>query len=242
MGKAKLLLISLFSLASISCVETLISINVFPDGKYHMKIVSSGDEEDIENNDFIVPRSDQWSTERKKEENDELNQTIHVLSSEALLVGTNLLPIAYGVNTQRYPISVKFDKGFFSDTYILHQIFEGREIDKKYPMLATALVEASSKSDEAMVQTEVIMYCLSKAMEDIGQLFRIDQLLIERMLSRGRTDDTEDTIKQRFEVYEKEVSPLISFYAGDNLIKIDGVGEEEDIYSDLRMKLEPYLI
>ena len=50
MGKAKLLLISLFSLASISCVETLISINVFPDGKYHMKIVSSGDEEDIENN------------------------------------------------------------------------------------------------------------------------------------------------------------------------------------------------
>ena len=69
MGKAKLLLISLFSLASISCVETLISINVFPDGKYHMKIVSSGDEEDIENNDFIVPRSDQWNTERKKEEN-----------------------------------------------------------------------------------------------------------------------------------------------------------------------------
>ena len=104
MGKAKLLLISLFSLASISCVETLMSITVFPDGKYHMKIVSSGDEEDIENNDFIVPRSDQWSTERKKEENDELNQTIHVLSSEALLVGTNLLPIAYGVNTQRYPI------------------------------------------------------------------------------------------------------------------------------------------
>ena len=47
MGKAKLLLISLFSLASISCVETLISLNVFPDGKYHMKIVSSGDEEDI---------------------------------------------------------------------------------------------------------------------------------------------------------------------------------------------------
>ena len=46
-------------------------------------------------------------------ENDELNQTIHVLSSEALLVGTNLLPITYGVNTQRYPISVKFDKGFF---------------------------------------------------------------------------------------------------------------------------------
>ena len=66
----------------------------------------------------------------------------------------------------------------------MHQIFEGREIDKKYPILATALVEASSKSDEAMVQTEVIMYCLSKAMEDIGQSFRIDQLLIERMLIR----------------------------------------------------------
>ena len=61
------------------------------------------------------------------------------------------------------------------------------------------------------------------------------------MLARGRTDDNEETIKQRFEVYEKEVAPLISFYAGGNLIKIDGVGEEGDIYSDLTMKLEPYL-
>ena len=51
----------------------------------------------------------------------------------------------------------------------------------------------------------------------------------------------QETIKQRFEVYEKEVSPLISFYARNNLIKIDGVGEEEDIYSDLTTKLEPYL-
>ena len=91
----------------------------------------------------------------------------------------------------------------------------------------------------------------AESLQDIGNQIRISavvvfevpqSILIERMLSRGRTDDTEDTIKQRFEVYEKEVSPLISFYEGNNLIKIDGVGEEEDIYSDLRMKLEPYLI
>ena len=90
----------------------------------------------------------------------------------------------------------------------------------------------------------------AESLQNIGEQIQIssvvvfevpEQILIERMLARGRTDDNEETIKQRFEVYEKEVSPLISFYAGNNLIKIDGVGEEEDIYSDLTIKLEPYL-
>ena len=90
----------------------------------------------------------------------------------------------------------------------------------------------------------------AESLQNIGEQIQIssvvvfevpEQILIERMLARGRTDDNEETIKQRFEVYEKEVSPVISFYAGNNLIKIDGVGEEEDIYSDLTIKLEPYL-
>lgn len=90
----------------------------------------------------------------------------------------------------------------------------------------------------------------AESLEDIGNEIQIsavvifevpEKILIERMLNRGRDDDNEETIKQRFEVYKQEVSPLISFYADNNLIKIDGVGDEGSIFSNLTMKLEPYL-
>ena len=34
----------------------------------------------------------------------------------------------------------------------------------------------------------------------------------ERLLKRGRVDDTEDTIRKRLEVYEKETLPVLEFY------------------------------
>ena len=182
MGKHTLLLIALFSFAFIGCVETLINVTVFPDGRYHMKIVSKGDKEDIDNNDFVHPYSSDWKTEKRQEENDESNQPVHILSSESLLNDTSLLS-KNDVGALRYPISVKFNKGVFSDTYILHQIFEGRAIDKKYPTLASALNKPTDQSSELMVQTEVVMYCLSKSMDDIDSQFEIEQLLKERMLN-----------------------------------------------------------
>ena len=68
-----------------------------------------------------------------------------------------------------------------------------------------------------------------------------EEVLIQRMLERGRSDDNEETIKQRFEVYKKETDPLIKFYKDKNLIYINGVGEEEEVFDDLRKKLDPFL-
>ena len=59
MGKHTLLLIALFSFAFIGCVETLINVTVFPDGRYNMKIVSKGDKEDIDNNDEDLTPNEQ---------------------------------------------------------------------------------------------------------------------------------------------------------------------------------------
>lgn len=67
------------------------------------------------------------------------------------------------------------------------------------------------------------------------------EVLIQRMLERGRSDDNEETIKQRFEVYKKETDPLINFYKDKNLVYINGVGEEEEVFNDLRKKLDPFV-
>ena len=111
-------------------VETLITINVLPDARYRMGIISKGDKEDIEDNDFILPSSKEWNTKRFKEIDEETGDIINFSSSESLLKGTNLLIKNNHRGGLRYPISVKLKKGFFSDTYILHQLFEGRGVDK----------------------------------------------------------------------------------------------------------------
>lgn len=50
-----------------------------------------------------------------------------------------------------------------------------------------------------------------------------DEVLIERLLGRGRSDDTEETIRRRLNVYREQTAPLIDFYrARDQLLLIDG--------------------
>ena len=50
-----------------------------------------------------------------------------------------------------------------------------------------------------------------------------DEVLVERLLSRGREDDTEETIKNRLEVYHKETVPLIArFEERRTLVRVNG--------------------
>lgn len=53
-----------------------------------------------------------------------------------------------------------------------------------------------------------------------------EDVLVERMLSRGRADDTEATVRNRLAVYESETAPLIGFYQDrDIVMRVPGVGE-----------------
>lgn len=49
------------------------------------------------------------------------------------------------------------------------------------------------------------------------------EVLVQRMLGRGRKDDNEATIRRRLEVYQEETAPLIDFYQSRQCLKvIDG--------------------
>ena len=52
--------------------------------------------------------------------------------------------------------------------------------------------------------------------------------LVQRLLGRGRTDDTEDVIRRRQQVYRAETAPLLEHYQ-DRLVTIDAVGAVEEI-------------
>jgi len=57
-----------------------------------------------------------------------------------------------------------------------------------------------------------------------------------------RDDDSEDTIRHRLEVYAEQTSPLIAFYADENiLIGIDATGPVEEITSRALAALRPFV-
>ncbi len=54
-----------------------------------------------------------------------------------------------------------------------------------------------------------------------------------------RKDDTEETVKNRLEVYAKQTKPLLEFYNQFNLVKnINGIGEIDVIFNNIKLALE----
>jgi adenylate kinase len=54
--------------------------------------------------------------------------------------------------------------------------------------------------------------------------------LTKRLLKRGRSDDTPETIRHRLEVYEASTRPLIGYYEDKGILRrVDGVGEIPEI-------------
>lgn len=57
-----------------------------------------------------------------------------------------------------------------------------------------------------------------------------DDVVITRMLARGRADDTEAAIQRRLDLYEAETAPLMEYYRDhDKLVTVDGHGEEDEV-------------
>lgn len=55
-----------------------------------------------------------------------------------------------------------------------------------------------------------------------------EDVVVQRLLSRGRTDDTEHVIRHRQEVYRSQTAPLLGYYE-DLLLTVPATGPVEDI-------------
>jgi len=65
-----------------------------------------------------------------------------------------------------------------------------------------------------------------------------DDILVSRLLSRGRQDDNEETIRRRLQVYREQTEPLIDFYSGrQQLVAVDGDRQMELVTAELQQSL-----
>jgi len=81
---------------------------------------------------------------------------------------------------------------------------------------------------------------LTQAYDYVINLEVPDQILIDRLKIRaeidGRTDDSEDVIKNRLQEYYAKTKPLLDFY-GQKVIVIDGTLTLEEVTKDIQDKL-----
>lgn len=86
---------------------------------------------------------------------------------------------------------------------------------------------------------------LEKLLEELNQSFDYavnlevpDEILITRLLGRGRQDDNEETIRRRLEVYRNATAPVIGFYKERSSLKvINGDRSVEEVTESLKQAL-----
>ena len=65
-----------------------------------------------------------------------------------------------------------------------------------------------------------------------------EEVLIKRLLLRGRKDDTEETIRTRVNIYKKTTEPLIQYFKDLSLLKyINADRDLKTISSDIKQKM-----
>lgn len=63
--------------------------------------------------------------------------------------------------------------------------------------------------------------------------------LVGRAKAEGRSDDNEDTIRTRMQVYQEQTRPLLDYYrATDKLERVNGVGSEAEVSERINAVLE----
>ncbi|MBI4029074.1 MAG: nucleoside monophosphate kinase [Candidatus Blackburnbacteria bacterium] len=65
-----------------------------------------------------------------------------------------------------------------------------------------------------------------------------DRIATERMLSRGRRDDTAETIVKRLKIYHEETAPILEYYKSLNVLKeINGESDIAEVAKDVAGKI-----
>ena len=83
-----------------------------------------------------------------------------------------------------------------------------------------------------------VLSAINQPLEVVFYLDIPEEVLIKRLLLRGRKDDTEDTIRTRLKIYKKTTEPLIKYYKDLSLLEyIDADRDLKTISSDIKQKM-----
>ena len=80
-----------------------------------------------------------------------------------------------------------------------------------------------------------LLKSLGQGGEKVVNLDAPDETVINRLLGRGRKDDTEEVIRRRLEVYRDDTAPLINYYSDrQKLLTVNGHQSQEEVFTELK--------
>lgn len=99
------------------------------------------------------------------------------------------------------------------------------------------LLDGFPRTVPQAVELERILKGLGLKLDGVVQFDVSEDVVVERMLARGRADDTEEVIRNRMQVYARETAPLLDHYS-DMIIKIKAEGSVEEINAATMAELD----
>ncbi|MBP2333547.1 adenylate kinase [Corynebacterium freneyi] len=107
------------------------------------------------------------------------------------------------------------------------------EDDAKAGFLLDGFPRTVPQADEL----ERILKGLGLKLDGVVQFDVSEDVVVERMLARGRADDTEEVIRNRMQVYARETAPLLDHYS-DMVIRIKAEASVEEINAATMAELD----
>jgi adenylate kinase len=101
-----------------------------------------------------------------------------------------------------------------------------------YPRTADQVQELDSILKETDSRLDAVVQLTADSDEVVKRLAK-------RAIEQGRSDDTEDVLRNRLSVYEEQTAPLISVYESRGLlVKVDGLGEIAEVTKRITQALD----
>jgi adenylate kinase len=96
-----------------------------------------------------------------------------------------------------------------------------------YPRTTAQVQELDRMLAAAGTQLDVVVELTADVEEVVERLLRRAEI-------EGRSDDTEDVVRRRLEVYAEQTAPLTELYSQRGLlVRVDGMGDIEDVTARL---------
>ncbi len=115
--------------------------------------------------------------------------------------------------------------------------------------LAQADIEETGVLLDGFPRTADQADALEEILVDLGHRLTIAinidvpvQEVTQRMMARGRSDDTEEAISRRLGLYEEQTAPLLGWFAERGLlVTVDGLGAESEVFDRVSAAIDDRL-
>lgn len=137
------------------------------------------------------------------------------------------------------PLGVEAQKYMDAGEYVPDEITNAMVQDRlAQPDAEAFILDGYPRTADQVERLDAMLAELGHPLDHVIALIVDEDELVARIVERGRTsgrsDDTEDVVRNRLKVYAAETEPLLAIYRDRGLLReVDGMGEIDEIAAKL---------